>query len=98
LLLAVLAGDEDNSASLLEQAMKKAFRRDSVPSQKASPVLMFYQGRAVGLVLAGQPSEIQALVREHASLVAVEHGEILGFLAIRPGHFYQRDFIDSLPV
>jgi GNAT superfamily N-acetyltransferase len=46
----------------------------------------------------GRPSEIQALVREQASLVAVEHGEILGFLAIRPGHFYQRDFIDLLLV
>jgi ribosomal protein S18 acetylase RimI-like enzyme len=41
-------------------------------------------------------SEIQALVREQASLVAVEHGEIVGFLAVRPGHFYQRDFIDLL--
>ena len=44
----------------------------------------------------GSPREIQALVREHASLVAVERGHIVGFLALRPGHFYQRDFIDLL--
>ncbi len=46
----------------------------------------------------GRPGEIQALVREQASLVAVEHGQIVGFLAVRPGHFYQRDFIDLLLV
>jgi ribosomal protein S18 acetylase RimI-like enzyme len=46
----------------------------------------------------GRPGEIQALVREQASLVAVEHGQIVGFLAVRPGHFYQRDFIDLLVV
>jgi GNAT superfamily N-acetyltransferase len=62
------------------------------------------QAGDVGAVVAidphgpGRPSEIEALVREQASLVAVEHGEILGFLAIRPGHFYQRDFIDLLLV
>jgi ribosomal protein S18 acetylase RimI-like enzyme len=44
----------------------------------------------------GRPEDIQALVREQASLVAVEDGEIVGFLAVRPGHFYQRDFIDLL--
>jgi GNAT superfamily N-acetyltransferase len=44
----------------------------------------------------GSPEEIRALVREHASLVAVERGQIVGFLALRPGHFYQRDFIDLL--
>jgi len=44
----------------------------------------------------GSPGQIQALVRGQASLVAVEHGEIAGFLALRPGHFYQRDFIDLL--
>jgi GNAT superfamily N-acetyltransferase len=44
----------------------------------------------------GRPAEIQALVSEQASLVAVEDGEIVGFLAVRPGHFYQRDFIDLL--
>jgi GNAT superfamily N-acetyltransferase len=43
-----------------------------------------------------RPGEIQALIREQASLVAVEHGEIAGFLAVRPAHFYQRDFIDLL--
>ena len=43
-----------------------------------------------------RPGEIQALVREQASLVAVEHAQIVGFLAVRPGHFYQRDFIDLL--
>jgi len=26
--------------------------------------------------------------------VAEERGEVVGFLALRPGHFYQRDFID----
>jgi ribosomal protein S18 acetylase RimI-like enzyme len=45
-----------------------------------------------------RPSEIEALIREQASLVAVDHGEIAGFLAVRPGHFYQRDFIDLLLV
>ena len=44
------------------------------------------------------PGEIQDLVQEHASLVAVERDEIVGFLAIRPRHFYQRDFIDLLLV
>ena len=44
----------------------------------------------------GRPGEIQALIRQQASLVAVEHGQIVGFLAVRPGHFYQRDFIDLL--
>lgn len=44
------------------------------------------------------PREIQALVQQHASLVAVEHGEIAGFLAIRPRHLYERDFIDLLLV
>jgi GNAT superfamily N-acetyltransferase len=43
-----------------------------------------------------RPGEIQALVRQQASLVAVEHGQIVGFLAVRPSHFYQRDFIDLL--
>jgi ribosomal protein S18 acetylase RimI-like enzyme len=45
-----------------------------------------------------RPEEIQALVQERASLVAVERDEIAGFLALRPGHFYQRDFIDLLLV
>ena len=44
----------------------------------------------------GRPEEIQALVGEQASLVAVEHGEVVGFLGVKPGHFYQRDFIDLL--
>jgi GNAT superfamily N-acetyltransferase len=44
----------------------------------------------------GRPEEIWALAREQASLVAVEHGEIVGFLGVRPGSFYQRDFIDLL--
>ena len=42
--------------------------------------------------------EIQALIREQASLVAVKRGEIVGFLGLKPGHFYQRDFIDLLLV
>ena len=44
----------------------------------------------------GRLEEIRALVRDQASLVAVERGEIVGFLALKPGHFYQRDFIDLL--
>ena len=44
----------------------------------------------------GSPGQIRALVREDGSLVAVEGGQIVGFLALRPGHFYQRDFIDLL--
>ena len=44
----------------------------------------------------GSPGQIQALVQQQASLVAVERGEIVGFLAVKPGHFYQRDFIDLL--
>ena len=44
----------------------------------------------------GSPEQIQALVQEHASLVAAERGHIVGFLALKPGHFYQRDFIDLL--
>jgi GNAT superfamily N-acetyltransferase len=46
----------------------------------------------------GSPGEILALVRGQASLVAVERGEIAGFLVLKPGHFYQRDFIDLLYV
>jgi GNAT superfamily N-acetyltransferase len=44
----------------------------------------------------GSPAEIHALVQRQACLVAVEHGQIVGFLARKPGHFYQRDFIDLL--
>jgi GNAT superfamily N-acetyltransferase len=44
----------------------------------------------------GRAEEIRALVGEGASLVAVDGGQIVGFLAVRPGHFYQRDFIDLL--
>jgi len=44
----------------------------------------------------GRLEEIRALVREHASLVAVQDGQIIGFLVLKPGHFYQRDFIDLL--
>jgi GNAT superfamily N-acetyltransferase len=44
----------------------------------------------------GPPGQIQALIREQHCLVAVEHGEIAGFLVLRPGHFYGRDFIDLL--
>jgi len=60
------------------------------------------QAGDVGAIVAmdpsslGSPGEIQALVREGASLVAVERGQVVGFLALRPGHFYQRDFIDLL--
>jgi ribosomal protein S18 acetylase RimI-like enzyme len=41
---------------------------------------------------------IRVLVQEQGSLVAEERGEIVGFLGLRPGHFYQRDFIDLLLV
>ena len=44
----------------------------------------------------GSHEEIRVLIREEASLVAVEDGEIVGFLAVKPGHFYKRDFIDLL--
>jgi GNAT superfamily N-acetyltransferase len=44
----------------------------------------------------GRLKEIGALVREQASLVAVERGQIVGFIARKPGHFYNRDFIDLL--
>jgi hypothetical protein len=40
----------------------------------------------------GSPDEIRVLIREEASLVAVEDGEIVGFLAVKPGHFYKRGF------
>src|SRR5579859_550222 len=62
------------------------------------------QAEDIGAIVAldphspARPGEIQALLREQASLVAVQHGEIVGFLAVRPGHFYQRDFIDLLLV
>ena len=46
----------------------------------------------------GRPEDIQALIEEQASLVAVERGEIVGFLGLRPGHFFRRDFIDLLYV
>lgn len=46
----------------------------------------------------GTPAQIRALVHGQASLVAIERGEIAGFLALKPGHFYQRDFIDLLYV
>lgn len=44
----------------------------------------------------GRLEEIRVLIQEQASLVAVEHGQIAGFLALRPAHFYGRDFIDLL--
>jgi GNAT superfamily N-acetyltransferase len=45
-----------------------------------------------------EASEILALVREQASLVAEDSGEVVGFVVVRPGHFYQRDFVDLLLV
>ena len=51
---------------------------------------------AIDPVGLGRLEEIQALVRDHACLVAAERGEIVGFLALKPGHFYKRDFIDLL--
>jgi GNAT superfamily N-acetyltransferase len=44
----------------------------------------------------GRAGEIRALIGAQASLVAVRGGEVAGFLAVRPGHFYDRDFIDLL--
>jgi GNAT superfamily N-acetyltransferase len=44
----------------------------------------------------GGSGQIRTLVQEQASLVAVERGQIVGFLALKPSHFYQRDFIDLL--
>ncbi len=44
----------------------------------------------------GRIEEIRAFVQQQASLVAAEHGQIVGFLTLRPGHFYGRDFIDLL--
>lgn len=44
----------------------------------------------------GGPGQIRTLVQEQASLVAAERGQIVGFLVLKPGHFYQRDFIDLL--
>ena len=44
----------------------------------------------------GTAGQIQALIQEQHCLVAVERGEITGFLVLRPGHFYGRDFIDLL--
>jgi GNAT superfamily N-acetyltransferase len=43
-----------------------------------------------------RPEEIRGLVGERASLVAVDRGQVVGFAGVRPGHFYQRDFIDLL--
>jgi GNAT superfamily N-acetyltransferase len=59
------------------------------------------QAADVGAIVVIDPrapagEEIRALVRERASLVAVEHGQIVGFLGIRPGHFYHRDFVNLL--
>jgi GNAT superfamily N-acetyltransferase len=46
--------------------------------------------------VAGRADEIRALIDEQASLVVVREGEVAGFLAVKPGHFYHRDFIDLL--
>ena len=40
--------------------------------------------------------EIADLVRTAASFVAIEAGEMQGFVAIKPAHFYGRDFVDLL--
>jgi GNAT superfamily N-acetyltransferase len=58
----------------------------------------------VGAVVAMDPGrlgtagQIQALVQGQHCLVAVESGQIAGFLVLRHGHFYGRDFIDLLYV
>ena len=46
----------------------------------------------------GSAEQISVLVREQVTVVAVERGEIAGLVVVRPGHFYQRDFIDLLYV
>jgi GNAT superfamily N-acetyltransferase len=46
----------------------------------------------------GTAGQIQALIHHQHCLVAVERSEITGFLILRPGHFYGRDFIDLLYV
>ncbi len=46
----------------------------------------------------GSRDEICALVRGQDTLVAVERGEIVGLVVVRPGHFFGRDFIDLLYV
>ena len=57
------------------------------------------QAADVGAIVVIDPQgpdrreEIRALVRAAG---AVEHGQIVGFLGIRPGHFYHRDFVDLL--
>jgi GNAT superfamily N-acetyltransferase len=51
---------------------------------------------AIDPLRPGRAGEIRALIGAGASLVAVQDGEITGFLAVRPGHFYQRDFIDLM--
>lgn len=48
-----------------------------------------------GLGTAGQ---IHAFIQEQHCLTVVQRGEITGFLLLRPGHFYGRDFIDLLYV
>lgn len=44
----------------------------------------------------GRLGEIRALVRGQVGMVAVECGQVAGFLTLRPGHFFGRDFIDLL--
>jgi GNAT superfamily N-acetyltransferase len=46
----------------------------------------------------GAARQIHALIQEQHCLAAVQRGEITGFLVLRPGHFYGRDFIDLLYV
>src|SRR5215469_10190972 len=46
----------------------------------------------------GSHDEIRALVREQATMVAVERGEIAGLVVLKSRHFFQRDFIDLLYV
>jgi GNAT superfamily N-acetyltransferase len=46
----------------------------------------------------GTAGHVEALIQERHCLVTVERGEITGFLVLRPGHFYGRDFIDVLYV
>jgi GNAT superfamily N-acetyltransferase len=44
----------------------------------------------------GPAEAIEAFVPCGASLVAVEGATIAGFVAVRPSHFYGRDFVDLL--
>ena len=51
---------------------------------------------AIDPVAPGRLEAIRALVLGNGSLVAVERGQVAGFVALRPGHFYDHDFVELL--